>query len=85
MTTMTIIYTLCKYNKLRALVVSLPLQQVKEVKAEEVRDKNYKCNCISKFYVILALSTVMIGLVVFTILQVRRIRLCRGKLIFECS
>ena len=64
---MVIIYTLCKHNKLRALVVSLALQQVKEVKAEEVRDKNYTCKCISQFYVILALSIVIIGLVVFTI------------------
>ena len=79
-TTKIIIYTLCKYNKLRALVVSLALQQVKEVKVEEIRDKNYKCKCISQFYVILALSIVIIGLLVFTILQVRRIRLCRGQL-----
>ena len=39
---MLIIYILCKHNKLRAFVMSLGLQQVKEVKAE-VRDKNYKC------------------------------------------
>ena len=77
---MIIIYTLCKHNKLRALVVSLALQQVREVKVEEVRDKNYKCKCTSQFHVILALSIVIIGLVVFAILQVRRIRLCRGQL-----
>ena len=81
---MVIIYTSCKHKKLIALVASLALQQVKEVKAEDVRDKNYKCKCISPFYVILALSIVIIGLVVFTILQVRRIRICR-KIIFECS
>ena len=79
-TTMIIIYTLCKHNKLRALVVSLALQQVKEVKTEEVRDENYKCKCIFQFYVISALSIVIICLVVFTVLQVRRIRLCRGQL-----
>ena len=79
-TTMIIIYILCEHNKLRALVVSLALQQVKELKAEEVRDENYKCNCIPLSYVILALSIVIIGLVVFTILQVRRLRLCRGQL-----
>ena len=77
---MVIIHTLCKHNKLRALVTSLALQQVKEVKAEEVRDTNYKYECISQFYIILALSIEIIGLVVFTILQVRRIRLCRGQL-----
>ena len=51
---MIIIYTLSKHNKLRALVVSLALQQVKEVKAEEMRDENYKCKYMSQFYVILA-------------------------------
>ena len=79
-TTMVITYTLCKHNKLRALATSLALQQVKEVKAEKIRDENHKCNCTSQFYIILALSIVIIGLVVFTILQVRRIRLCRGQL-----
>ena len=77
---MIIIYTLCKHNKLRALVMGLALQQIKEVTAEEVIDKNYKCKCISQFYVILALSIVIIDLVVFAVLQVRRIRLCRGQL-----
>ena len=77
---MIIIYILCKHNKLRTLVTSLALQQVKEVKAEAVREEDYKCNCASQFYVILALSIVIIGLVIFTILKVRRIKLCRGQL-----
>ena len=41
-TSIIIIYTLCKHNKLRALVMSLALQQVKEAKAEEIRNGNYK-------------------------------------------
>ena len=77
---MIIIYTLCKHSKLRALIVSLALQQVKEVKVEEIWDENYKCEYISRFYIILVLSIVIIGLAVFAILQVRRIRLCRGQL-----
>ena len=68
-TTMVIIYTLCKHDKLRALVANLALQWVKDIKAEEARDDNYKCECISQFYIILALSIVIIGLVVFAILQ----------------
>ena len=79
-TTIIIIYALCKHNKLRALVTGLALQQVREVKAEEIKNGNYKHECTSQFYIILALSIVIIGLVVFTILQVRRIKLCRGEL-----
>ena len=37
-------------------------------------------HCSLQYYVILALSIVIIVLVVFTILQLRRIRLCRGQL-----
>ena len=55
---MVIIYMLCKHNKLRALVMRLALQQVKEVKAEEIRDENYKCKCTSQFYTFLAVSIV---------------------------
>ena len=81
-TTMIIIYILCKYNKLRTLVVSLALQQVKEVSASTTKkeDENYMYNCTSQFYIILALSIAIIGLVIFGILQVRRIKLCRGQL-----
>ena len=80
MTTIIIIYALCKHIKLRVLVMSLALQQVKEVRAEAIRNENYKYECTSQFYIILALSVVIIGLVIFAILQVRRIKLRRGQL-----
>ena len=60
-----IIYAICKHNKLRALVTSLAFQQAKEVKAEEVNEGNYNCECTVHFYIILALSIILIGLVVF--------------------
>ena len=43
-------------------------------------DDNYMCNCTAQFYITLALSITIIGLVIFTILQVRMIKLCRGQL-----
>ena len=52
--TIIVIYALCKHNKLRALVMSLALQQVKEVQAEEIRNENYKYKCTSQFYIFLA-------------------------------
>ena len=57
---------------------SLSLQQAKEVKAEEISEGNYSCECTAQFYIILALSVIIIGLVIFAILQARRIKLCRG-------
>ena len=47
---------------------------------------------MSQFYIILALTIVIIGLVIFAVLQVRRIKLCGGqlfsnvvKIIFSCQ
>ena len=78
--TVVTIYAICKHNKLRALVTSLALQQVKEVKAENKENIDNSCECTIQLYIILILSIVMIGLIVFAILQLRRIKLCRGQL-----
>ena len=64
---MIIIYPLCKHNKLRTLVASLALQQVKEVKALTTKEEDYICECTSQFYIILALSIAIIGLVILVI------------------
>ena len=81
-TTIIIVYVLCKHNKLTTLVVSLSLQQVREVSASITKkeDINYTCDCTSQFYIFLALSITIIVLVIFVILQVRRIKLCKGNL-----
>ena len=64
-TTIKIIYTSCKHNKLRTLVQSLAVQQVKEVSAVATKKEDYTCECTSQFYIIMALSIAIIGLVVF--------------------
>ena len=73
-------YVICKHNKLRALVTSLALQQVKEVKVEYIENVNYKYECTTQFYIILTFSIAMISLIMFVILKVRRIKLCGGQL-----
>ena len=72
--TIIIIYAICKHNKLRALVTSLAFQQAKDIKAEEISEGNHNCQCTAQFYIILALTVIIIGIVVFTNLQVRRIK-----------
>ena len=78
--TVVTIYTICKHNKLRPLVTGLALQQVKEVKADDIENINSKCQCTTQFYIILVLSLAIIGLIIFAILQVRRIKICRGQI-----
>ena len=54
-TTMIIIYILCKHNELRRLVASLAHQQVREVITSTTKkeDESYMCDCTSQFYIIL--------------------------------
>ena len=73
-------YAICKHNKLRVLVTSLALQQVKEVKADDIEKLNSKCKCTTQFYIILVLSLAILSLIIFAILQVRRIKICRGQI-----
>ena len=50
--TVIAIYVICKHNKLRALVTSLALQQVKEAKAENTENVDYNCECTVQLYII---------------------------------
>ena len=61
--------------------MSLALLQVEEVSTSAAKQgNNNACNCTPQFYIILALIITIIGLVIFTILQVRRIKFCTGHL-----
>ena len=65
------------------LVKSLALHQVKEVKADDTENIYYKCKCTTQFYIILVLSLAIISLIIFAILQVRRIKICRGQIVLN--
>ena len=80
--TILVITTMEKYIFCVNIIIIIALQQAKEVSASATKkeDKNYMCKCTSQFHIILALSIAIIGLVIFVILQVRRIKLCRGQL-----
>ena len=78
--TVVTIYAICKHIKLRVLVTSLALQQVKEVKEDDTENVNPKCKCTIQLYIILVLSLAIISLIIFAILQLRRIKICRGQI-----
>ena len=67
-------------NKLRTLVTSLALQQVKEVKGEGTYFTDFNGKWSAQLYIILTLSIAMIGLIIFAILQLRRIKLSIFKI-----
>ena len=75
------IYLLCKHKKLRTLVTSLALQQVREVGTVTTQEKvTTACTYKIQFYAILALSISIFGLVIFAVLLSRKLKLCRGHL-----
>ena len=71
-TTLTI-YLLCKHKKIRMLVTSLVLQQVKEVGTVTEKEINTDCKILT--YISLALT--IFGLVMVAILYYRKSKLCR--------
>ena len=54
--TVVTIYAICKHNKLRVLVTSLALQQVKEVKLENTENVDNNCKWTVQLYIILTLK-----------------------------
>ena len=85
MVTTIAIIILCKQKKLKTLVASLPLQQVKEVGVaatqEEIRPVQIiECTCKIQKCTILILSISVLGLVLFVIIKLRKLNLFRGHL-----
>ena len=69
-------YLLCKHKKLRMLMASLVLHQVKEVGALTQKEINTECKSLT--YISLVLT--VLGLVMVAILHYRKSKLCRGHM-----
>ena len=83
--TAIVMYILCKHMKLKTLVASLALQQIKEVGAVTKQEgitltSNIECTCKLQWYNIIMLSFSVLGLVLFVIFKSRKLKLCRGHL-----
>ena len=77
-TTLTV-YLLCKHKKLRTLMASLVLHQVKEVGTVTQKEINTECKTLT--YISLALT--ILGLVMVAVLHYRKSKLCRGCMFFS--
>ena len=68
------VYLLCKHKKLRTLMASLILHQVKEVDTVTQKEINIECKTLT--YISLALT--ILGLEMVEILHYRKTKLCTG-------
>ena len=73
------IYLLCKHKKLRTLVASLVLQQVREVGTVTTQEE-VTHECKIQTYIFLAITSTILGLVIFAVLHSTNLKLCRGHL-----
>ena len=74
-TTLTI-YLLCKQKKIRALIASLVLHQVKEVGAISGSSGKTNSECTTLAYMRIILT--ILGLIIVTFLHYRKSRFCKG-------
>ena len=85
MITSIVLYIIYKQTKLKSLGTSLTLQLLREVgmaaKLEHVSITNdIECTCKFQWYTIFMLSLSIIGIVIFTILNARKLKLFRGHM-----
>ena len=76
---------ICKHTKLKSLVTSLALQQIREVGTvakEEHASVIYdiECTCKIQWYTICMLSLSILGIIILIILDARKLKLFRGHL-----
>ena len=78
MVTTLAIYLLSKHKKLRMLVASLAFQQLKVGTITTQEEVTKECKIQN--HIILALTATIFGLVMFTVLHSRKLKLCRGSM-----
>ena len=83
--TSIVLYIICKHAKLKSLITNLPLQQVREVdmvtKQEHVSViHDTECTCKIQWYTISMLSLSILGIIIFIIINARKLKLFKGHL-----
>ena len=76
---------MCKHTKLKLLLTSITLQQIREAGVVTTQEHismlhDIECTCKIKRYTICMLSKSILGIVVFIILNARKLKLFRGHL-----
>ena len=78
-----VMYIICRHTKLKSLVTSLALQQLREadVKQEHVFIMhNIECTCKIQWYMIVMLGLVVLGIIIFIVINAMMLKLFRGHL-----
>ena len=77
--TTAIVFIVCKHVKLKALLTGIAFQLIKQTDAL-FGNENEHCKYAVQWYMIAALASVIIGLIIFILAITRKCRIFRGKL-----
>ena len=85
MVTSIFMYIIYKHTKLKSLVTSLALQQIREVGMVAQQEHvlithGVECTCKIQCYTIFMLGLMALGIIIFIILNARKLKLLRGHL-----
>ena len=81
-----VMYIIFRHTNLKSLVTSLALQQIREVdvvaKQEHVSIMHdIECACKIQWYTIVMLSLTVLGIIIFIILNAKKLKVFRGHLL----
>ena len=79
--TAAIVHIICKHAQLKALLTGIAFQPVGQTEAMfgSKNEKEY-CKCTVQWYMIAALASMILGLIIFILITTRKYRIFRGKL-----
>ena len=81
--TSIVMYIICRHTKLKFLITSLALKQIKEAdtKQEHVSIMHdIECTCKTQWYTIVMLGLAVLGIIIFIAINARKLKLFRGHL-----
>ena len=85
MVTSIVLYIICKDAKSNSLVTSLTLQHLREVDAVTKQEDDIECTCKIQWYTTSMLNLSILGIVIFIILNARKLKLFSGHLFPNAS
>ena len=77
--TAAIVHIICKHAKVKALLTGIAFQPIRETDAIFGNESEH-CKCAAQWYIIAALVTMIMGLIIFILVTTRKCRIFRGKL-----
>ena len=83
--TTKVMYIVCRHEQLQSVVTSIALQQIREVDLVSMQEQvsmmhDIECTCKTQWYTIATLGLVILGIMIFIIINARKLKLFRGHL-----